>query len=106
MEAPNFTPGSGLAETADQVGDGVAILPDRQAREFHPGRLVPSLGDLGIEGFVDIVRDGFRLFAHAGPRVVLRHRLLDIPGQLRDRAIPGEGLLIFFGSLAARPMAR
>ena len=79
-----------IAEAGDQVGGGVLILPDREPGEFHAGRPIAIAGHGRIEGAVDV-------FGHLPGRVpcdprriVLRHRLIDIGGELVDRAVTDE----------------
>ena len=48
LEAPRLVPAARVAEAADQVGHGVAILPDGHAREFDPRR---PIGIAGLPAF-------------------------------------------------------
>ena len=73
-----------VAETGDQVGGGVLILPDGEPGEFHAGRPVTIAGHGRIEAAMDIFGHLPGRIAGDLRRIVLRHRLVDIGGQLID----------------------
>ncbi len=79
-----------VAEAGDQVGGGVLILTYRQPGEFHPGRPVAIAGHGRIEGAVNVFRHLPGGVGSDRRRIVLRHRLVDVGGQLIDRAVTDE----------------
>ena len=94
-----------IAEAGDQVGGGVLVLPDGEPGEFHPGRPVAIAGHGRIEAAVDV-------FGHLPGRVtgdlrriVLRHRLVDVGGELVDRAVADERFGHVLGAGAGIAMA-
>ena len=79
-----------VAEAGDQVGGGVLILPDRQSGEFHPRRPVAIAGHGRIESGVDVFSHLPGCVGSDRRGIVLRHRLVDVGGQLIDRAVADE----------------
>ena len=77
-------------ETGDEIGDRVAELPRRQPRELDAGRTVAVAGDRRIEGGVDEGGDLSRGVARDERWIVLRHRVVNVVGQLRHRAVTLE----------------
>src|SRR5262249_36305266 len=94
------------SERADQIGNGVAVLFDRQPGQFHAWRLVPLAGGDGVEVVKNVRGHSLRLRPGAGPRIVLGHRLGDQLSKLRLCLIAGQRLLELLAPFAVRAVAR
>jgi hypothetical protein len=70
-------------EAGHDVGDGVPVLADGQARQIDARRLEAGLGSGRVEGVVDVRRDELRPGRVEPARVVLRHRPVDGLCELR-----------------------
>ncbi len=81
-QAALLIPTARRAKTADQVGDGIAVLAHGEACQLNPRRLVARLGLFGIEGLVDVGGDPLGIRADALAGVVFGHRLGDEAGEL------------------------
>ncbi len=109
LEAPRLVPISGIAEAADQVGHGVAVLPHGQARELDPRRpeRVAGLRGLRVERVIHIGSDVPGILTHARPRIILGHRLGDDLRQTLHRALADQRLrIVIVGPFPRRTMAR
>ena len=98
----------GVAEAADQVGHGVAILAHRDARQLDPRRTegIAGLRGLRVERLIDIGGDPIGILAHALPRRILGHRLGDDPRQALHRALADQRTRIMIvRPFPRRPMA-
>ena len=82
--------GAGGAEARDQVGGGVLILPNGEPGEFHASGPAAIAGHRRIEGAVDVFGHLPGCVTGDLRRIVFRHRLVDVGGQLVDRAITDE----------------
>ncbi len=82
------------AEAPDEVGHAVAVLRRCEARQIPRGRVDARLRLRRVKGVVDVLGHRFRVFAHAGVLVVLRHRLFDLARQCLKRSLADERLVI------------
>src|SRR5207237_9839247 len=78
------------AERANQVGDGVAVLANGEARQLDPRQRVAGPGLLRVEGVEDVLRDRVALGGGQAAGVVLWHGLGDDLGKLRELLFAGE----------------
>ena len=77
-------------KSAHEIGDGVLVLADGEPGEFDPGRAMAITGQRRIEAAMDPLCHRCGRLPGDGGRIVLRHGVGDIPGQLPDRAIAEE----------------
>ena len=82
--------GATLAKARDEIGDGVLILPHGEPGELDAGRPVAVAGHGRIEGAVDVLGHVPGGVAGDLRGVVLRHRLVDVGGELVDGAVADE----------------
>ena len=94
LQAAFLVPLAFTGKTADQVGGSVQVLPHRQMGQFDAGRFVPCAVGLGIECVEDVLSDPLGLFADALFRFVLRHRVVDVLRQLRQRSAACQGIAV------------
>ena len=80
----------GGKKPGDEIGDRLLVLADGEPGKFDPGRSMAVTGQRRIEAAMNpLCHRGCRL-AGDGGRVVLRHGIGDIPGQLPDGAVTDQ----------------
>ena len=104
-EAAFIAPLRWIAEAADEIGDGIAILPHGQPRQIDAGRPGPLAGNGGIKAGMHVRGDGRRILFRQRAGVVLRHRVADQFRELTHGQIARERLGVFLRPFAVRPVA-
>ena len=83
-------------EAAEQIGDGVHVLPIGEADEFDAGGMVAGTGLAGVEGIIDVARHGGGILADAFLGRFLGHVLVDVARELLDGPVAVERVIVFF----------
>src|SRR5262245_53274637 len=93
LETTSFAPDALCAETADQIGEGVSVLRDSEARQLDASGTMALTSDLRVEGSVNVVGDGVGVLRGQRARVIFRHGPADEVGELGDGSVSFESLL-------------
>src|SRR5262249_9134680 len=95
----------GTTETADQVRHGVAVLPHGHARQLDPRRAILLTRLARVIRLKHELRDFGRLVRGQATRIVIRHRLGDELGKLRELLLAGERMWVFLRTFARSAVA-